>query len=129
MQTQMNVSRNNIIATYTQLVQTQMEVTLVLALMVITGMEKFVLVNAIYFVVKSLFSICIIKRLYGHLFIFHTDINECTNGQHTCNLQATCTNTDGSYTCTCIDGYTGDGDICFGKHIVVFKKLFSIFIH
>ena len=48
----------SISAIYMGIVQTQMEVTLVLASMVITGMETFVLVNAIYFVVKSLFSIC-----------------------------------------------------------------------
>ena len=52
----------SISAIYMGIVQTQMEVTLVLALMVITGMETFVLVNAIYFVVKSLFSSCTIKR-------------------------------------------------------------------
>ena len=51
----------SISAIYMGIVQTQMEVTLVLALMVITGMETFVLVNAIYIVVKSLFSICTIK--------------------------------------------------------------------
>ena len=54
----MNVRMIDTLAIHTRIVQTQMEVTLVLALMVITGMETFVLVNAIYFVVKSLFSIC-----------------------------------------------------------------------
>ena len=58
----MNVRMVSIFAIYMGIVQTQMEVTLVLALMVITGMETFVLVNVIYFVVKSLFSICTIKR-------------------------------------------------------------------
>ena len=125
----MNVRMVSKFAIYMGIVQTLMEVTLVLALMVITGMETFVLVNAIYFVVQSLFSICIIKRLYGKWFIFYTDVNECMNDQHTCDLHANCTNTDGSYTCACIDGYTGDGNICFGKYIDVFEKLFSIFIY
>ena len=70
-----------------------------------------------------------IKYLFGHWFIFHTDVNECMNDQHTCDLHANCTNTDGSYTCACIDGYIGDGNICFGKYIDVFEKLFSIFIY
>ena len=108
----------SIFAIYTGIVQIQMEVTLVLALMVITGMETFVLVNAIYFVVKSLFSICNIQRWYSNWFIFSTDVNECTNDQHTCHLHGNCTNTDGSYTCDCIDGYTGDGNICFGIFFV-----------
>ena len=125
----MNVQMVSISAIYMGIVQTQMEVTLVLALMVITGMETFVLVNVIYFVIKSLFSTCVIQRLYSNWFIFHTDVNECTNDQHSCDIHANCTNTNGSYTCACIDGYTGDGNICFGKHIVVFKKLFSIFIY
>ena len=124
----MNAQRINTLAIYMRIVQIQMEVTLVLASMVITGMETFVLVNTISFVVQSLYSICTIKRLYSNWFIFYADVNECTNDQHTCDLHGICTNTDGSYTCTCIDGYISDGNICFGKHIVVFEKLFSIFI-
>ena len=33
------------------------------------------------------------------------DVNECTNGSATCDAAAACGNTDGSYTCTCSDGY------------------------
>ena len=36
------------------------------------------------------------------------DINEC-NGTNSCDSDANCTNTEGSYTCMCNDGYTGDG--------------------
>ena len=36
-------------------------------------------------------------------------------------------NTNGSYTCTCNTGYTGDGKECYGKH---FPKLsFKIYAH
>ncbi|MCE9673222.1 EGF domain-containing protein [Myxococcus stipitatus] len=41
-----------------------------------------------------------------------TDINECANGTATCSVNATCTNTRGSYTCTCKAGYTGNGKTC-----------------
>ena len=41
-----------------------------------------------------------------------TDINECANGTATCSVNATCTNTRGSYTCTCKSGYTGNGKTC-----------------
>ena len=37
------------------------------------------------------------------------DIDECTAGTHTCDANAACTNTDGSFTCACNEGYTGDG--------------------
>ena len=37
-----------------------------------------------------------------------TDINECTTDTHGCENGATCLNTDGSYTCTCVMGWTSD---------------------
>ncbi len=33
------------------------------------------------------------------------DINECTNGEHTCHSELYCTNTQGDYTCDCPSGY------------------------
>ncbi|EYF00643.1 EGF domain-containing protein [Chondromyces apiculatus] len=41
------------------------------------------------------------------------DVNECQNpALNVCSPQATCTNTPGSYTCTCNAGYTGNGLTC-----------------
>ena len=41
------------------------------------------------------------------------EINECTNNQNTCDKNAMCSNTPpGSYTCTCNEGYSGDGRSC-----------------
>ena len=42
------------------------------------------------------------------------DMNECTNGGHVCYGSAACTDTDGSFYCTCYSGYTGDGNSCEG---------------
>ncbi|EDO48381.1 predicted protein, partial [Nematostella vectensis] len=39
------------------------------------------------------------------------DIDECTNAS-ACHVNAACTNTPGSYTCTCKQGYHGDGKRC-----------------
>ena len=40
------------------------------------------------------------------------DVNECATGTDNCNDNATCTNTEGSFTCACNAGYQGDGVTC-----------------
>ena len=40
------------------------------------------------------------------------DIDECALPDPVCGLNATCTNTVGSYQCLCDEGYTGDGQDC-----------------
>ena len=48
-----------------------------------------------------------------------TDIDECEN--ETCHDEnATCFNTEGSFSCRCNPGFTGDGDNCSGEIISVF---------
>ena len=42
------------------------------------------------------------------------DIDECLITSHACDVTANCTNTDGSYNCTCKEGYAGDGESCRG---------------
>ncbi|CAH1802930.1 unnamed protein product, partial [Owenia fusiformis] len=39
--------------------------------------------------------------------IYFADINECSTSP--CNVDGTCTNTQGSFKCTCNMGYQGDG--------------------
>jgi len=45
----------------------------------------------------------------------YVDIDECAINTAGCNPKATCTNTIGSFTCTCLPGYGGDGFTCEGK--------------
>jgi len=40
------------------------------------------------------------------------DVNECLTNNGGCNAHAQCTNTIGSYNCTCIPGYFGNGIEC-----------------
>ncbi len=40
------------------------------------------------------------------------DVDECKTGTAKCAAQASCSNTDGSYTCACNQGYQGDGKTC-----------------
>ena len=46
-----------------------------------------------------------------------SDIDECTNGTHSCDVNAVCNNTWGSYNCTCKDGFYGDGINCTGNYL------------
>ena len=45
---------------------------------------------------------------------FSKDINECLRNTHSCHDNATCTNTEGSFYCTCNVGYSGTGTFCTG---------------
>ena len=58
-----------------------------------------------------------------HRFLL-SDINECfpdlisdeyRDLAHNCHVDANCSNTKGSFYCTCHAGYLGDGVTCVGK--------------
>ena len=45
--------------------------------------------------------------------IFSSDIDECLSQEHySCLSKTGCENTVGSYRCSCIPGYSGDGKVC-----------------
>ena len=51
-----------------------------------------------------------------HVLYLIVDINECgSDDLNNCHENAQCTNTVGSYTCSCNPGYTGDGVNCTSK--------------
>ena len=52
-------------------------------------------------------------------------MNECEINMDSCDVNADCTNTDGSYTCSCLGGYSGDGTYCFGKMLLKVKLTIS----
>ena len=72
-------------------------------------------------------------KLYSFLFVFIiADIDECSDGSHTCDGNANCTNTDGSFKCQCEIGFSGDGTTCRGnsiQHFQIAKFIFRQSIH
>ena len=65
------------------------------------------------------------------LFCSEIDIDECTRGTDECSEFASCENTGGSYDCSCLLGYQGNGRICLGMcgrvhtHLVLRWLLYS----
>ena len=54
-----------------------------------------------------------INDVYTYIFLC-ADIDECLK-EDACHTMATCTNTEGSYECKCLSGYSGDGHECLGE--------------
>ena len=51
------------------------------------------------------------------VFLVVVDINECSESfGNNCTENSNCTNTEGSYFCSCLSGYQKDGEKCTGKH-------------
>ena len=51
-----------------------------------------------------------------------SDIDECSSNSNVCHVQASCTNTIGSFKCACDYGYAGDG------RTFCLRKLSSLFL-
>ncbi|CAH3046914.1 unnamed protein product, partial [Porites lobata] len=43
------------------------------------------------------------------------DIDECSVFSSICDINAICRNSEGSYLCSCKEGFAGDGKLCKGK--------------
>ena len=49
------------------------------------------------------------------IILFFPDTNECAMNMSRCDENANCTNNEGSYNCSCHNGYYGDGFNCTGE--------------
>lgn len=56
----------------------------------------------------------IIIFLYIYICL-RSDINECSAVSNPCDEKADCGNSEGSYSCVCKQGFTGNGTACEGK--------------
>ena len=58
---------------------------------------------------------------------FSVDIDECQLGLDACVENADCSDTEGSYECTCSTGYSGDGLVnCESKSLIVsFERFYN----
>ena len=52
--------------------------------------------------------------------LHYVDVDECARGIDECSMNAQCTDTMGSYNCTCNIGYDGNGFNCTSKLSNVF---------
>ena len=72
-------------------------------------------------VFKILVYALIFRWIYNLIryYFYNVDVDEC--GDDTDGCSQTCTNTEGSFTCGCTDGYVlnVDGTTCDGMHIVL----------
>ena len=62
---------------------------------------------------KSIFRDII--KLTKCILNFVLDRDECSSNTHSCDVNAVCSNTNGSYNCVCKAGFSGDGKSCHGK--------------
>ncbi len=88
---------------------------------------------------SQILYICILIATYspfclllGGLYHFlDLDVDECSLGVDLCHPAAICTNTRGSYECSCPPGSSGDGYTCIGKykHIeITFDYRFALYL-
>lgn len=78
-------------------------------------------------VIQSTFVVQQINRqLNSFDFLSVADENECK--YRPCDVFAHCTNTLGSFTCTCFPGYVGDGLHCEGETVECFLTLNDLLI-
>ena len=64
-----------------------------------------------------------------HVNIITPDIDECAEGRDNCHGESnsTCTDTDGSFICTCVEGFDGNGTFCEGTQTATVLHVYGMF--
>ena len=83
-----------------------------------------------YIILVTILTTCLFRQnRFNIYFNYHSDADECLNNSHNCSENANCTNTEGSFNCSCKPGYIGNGHNCSGWFLaflgieVNYKKL------
>ena len=68
-------------------------------------------------VAMELMALVLVRSDTGHhyrgdSYSFDPDVNECVEETHDCHTNATCYNSIGSFTCSCNEGFEGNGVLC-----------------
>ena len=67
-----------------------------------------------------------VLQVYLVIFLYlPLDIDECSADLNPCDENADCANNDGSYSCTCKEGFTGNGTTCQGTN---WRKIWQIMV-
>ena len=62
-------------------------------------------------------------NIWSHLPFYTPDTDECASpDENECASKALCTNTEGSYLCSCLVGYQGDGKNCTGNKTYIINE-------
>ena len=68
-----------------------------------------------YIILVDILTTCLFRQNKFNIYCnYHSDSDECLNNSHNCSENATCTNTEGSFNCSCKPGYIGNGHNCSG---------------
>ena len=68
-----------------------------------------------YITLVAILTACLFRQnKFNIYFNYHSDADECLNNSHNCSENATCTNIEGSFNCSCKPGYIGNGHNCSG---------------
>lgn len=59
-----------------------------------------------------------------YLQISSADVDECLTQKANCDQNAVCTNTIGSFVCSCKDGFQGNGTFCTGNGYTIINDCF-----
>ena len=67
---------------------------------------------------------CQLRSSGNTAYVPFLDIDECGSRTDDCDANAVCNNTIGSYTCTCVPPYSGNGQVCGSELFFKVKRLF-----
>ena len=72
---------------------------------------------------------CLHENVSFMFTVFFEDIDECATNTDNCHSDATCSDIEGSFTCTCNAGYAGDGVTCTSKQLYQISVVFILFLY